>query len=82
MAAPHVSGTAALVMAVGGRARRPGPERVGRLLTQTSRDLWLRGRDPVYGHGLLDAGAAVTERARLLASADLARAARARRTGG
>jgi serine protease len=82
MAAPHVSGTAALVMAVGGRARRPGPERVGRLLTQTSRDLWLRGRDPVYGHGLLDAGAAVTERARLLASADRARAARARRTGG
>ncbi len=84
MAAPHVAGTAALVLAVGGPARRPSPERVARLLTVTARDLWLRGRDHVYGAGLLDAGAAVTERARLLAVAGQARRdrPRTRRTGG
>jgi serine protease len=57
MASPHVAGVAALVLSV-----RPelDPAGVRQLLRQTATDLGLRGRDDVYGDGLVNATAAVT----------------------
>ena len=59
MAAPHVTGAAALVIAsrVLGRGR-PKPSAVVARLRQTVRDLGPPGPDNRYGAGLLDAGAA------------------------
>ena len=60
MAAPHVSGVLALT--VGTRvlgARRPSPRALEEHLERTSRDAGPPGFDHRYGHGLLDAAAAL-----------------------
>jgi len=61
-AAPQVAGAAALMWSV-------NPEltinEVRDILYATAQDLGAEGRDNVYGYGLLDAGAAVAEAARL-----------------
>src|SRR5439155_14897230 len=56
MAAPHVSGAAALLL-----QRKPSltPAQVRDALTRTALDLGAPGRDPQYGAGLLDIAAAV-----------------------
>ncbi|MHB9033920.1 MAG: S8 family serine peptidase, partial [Anaerolineae bacterium] len=56
MAAPHVSGLAALVLAL-----RPGwtPEQVRSLITSTAVDLGDAGYDTSYGWGRINAGAAI-----------------------
>lgn len=54
MAAPHVSGVAALLASQGLR----GEEIVERILSTTT-DLGVPGHDPVFGYGLVDAAAAV-----------------------
>ncbi len=59
MAAPHVSGVAALVMASGRLGYRPSPRVVEEHLERTARDLGAPNFDPRYGHGLLDAAAAL-----------------------
>lgn len=57
MAAPHVAGLAALVMSSG----ITDPGEVRSILESTANDLGPAGRDPKYGHGLIDAEAAVIE---------------------
>jgi serine protease len=60
MAAPHVSGVAALV--IGTRlkiGRNPRPAAIERRLERTALDVGLPGWDPRYGSGLLDAAAAL-----------------------
>jgi len=59
MAAPHVSGVAALVIASRRLGRRPSPRLVEEHLESTARDIGAPGFDPRYGHGLLDAAAAL-----------------------
>lgn len=59
MAAPHVSGVAALLIGSRRLGRRPGPVAVERHLERTARDIGLPGWDPRYGWGLLDAAAAL-----------------------
>ena len=58
MAAPHVSATAALVLASGMLGSDPSPDALERRLAQTTRDLGRPGYDTRYGWGLLDAAAA------------------------
>ena len=58
MAAPHVSATAALVIASGVLGRKPTPAAVEQRLKATARDLGPRGTDTMYGAGMVDAGAA------------------------
>jgi serine protease len=58
MAAPHVSATAALIIASGVLGPHPSPAALERRLKATARDLGPPGPDPLYGAGLLDAGAA------------------------
>jgi serine protease len=58
MAAPHVSATAALVVASGVLGPDPSPEAVEQRLERTARDLGAPGFDPRYGWGLVDAAAA------------------------
>jgi serine protease len=58
MAAPHVSGAAALVLASGVLGPQPTPDAVEARLEATARDLGVPGPDLNYGHGLLDAAAA------------------------
>jgi serine protease len=60
MAAPHVSGAAALVIASGTLGRHPSPDEIERRLDQTARDLGGPGHDSVYGWGLVDAAAATS----------------------
>jgi serine protease len=60
MAAPHVSATAALVIASGVIGPRPTPAQVEARLKLTARDLGTPGRDSRYGAGLVDAARAVT----------------------
>jgi serine protease len=55
MAAPHVAGLAALIMASGVTQ----VDEVQRILQETATDLGPAGFDPRYGHGLVNAGAAV-----------------------
>lgn len=57
MAAPKVSGVAALIY-----AHNPGisPAQVEALLMQTAEDLGKPGFDPMFGHGVVDAYAALT----------------------
>lgn len=57
-AAPVVAGTAALIM-----AEHPelSAEEVAYRITASARDAGESGRDPLYGYGVLDAEAAVTE---------------------
>ena len=59
MAAPHVAGLAALIMGSGRLGRHPAPEAVQRLIESTARDLGAPGFDTEYGHGLIDAAAAL-----------------------
>ena len=56
MATPHVAGTAALLIANG----TTGPDSVREALEKTAKDLGPAGLDDMYGHGLLDAHAALT----------------------
>ncbi len=59
-AAPHVTAAAALVVAVmRARGGRPTPSAVQQRLQETARDIGAPGYDERYGHGLLDAAAAV-----------------------
>jgi serine protease len=60
MAAPHVSATAALVIASGVVGEHPTPAEVTERLEQTARDLGPAGHDTAYGWGLVDAAAATT----------------------
>jgi serine protease len=64
MAAPHVSATAALVVASRVLGSKPTPAAIASRLEQTARDLGPAGRDSRYGWGLLDAGAATAPPAR------------------
>jgi len=59
MAAPHVSGTAALVLASRKLGPKPSPLTLERHLEATARDTGRPGFDPRYGNGLLDAAAAL-----------------------
>jgi serine protease len=59
MAAPHVAGLAAVLIASRRIGPRPSPAAVERLIEQTARDLGAPGYDPRYGHGLIDAAAAL-----------------------
>ena len=58
MAAPHVTGVAALIMATGVIGRNPSPAKLVARLQGTARDLGQPGADRRYGAGLLDAAAA------------------------
>lgn len=58
MAAPHVSATAALIIASGVLGSRPTPGTIEQRLKATARDLGAPGPDPNYGAGMIDAGAA------------------------
>jgi serine protease len=60
MAAPHVSATAALVIASGLIGRNPTPDQVEARLKATARDLGTPGPDSRYGAGMVDAARAVT----------------------
>ena len=58
MAAPHVSGTAALIIASGVLGADPTPAAIEQRLKATARDLGAPGPDNRYGAGLIDAAAA------------------------
>jgi serine protease len=58
MAAPHVSATAALVIASGILGPNPTPAAIERRLETTARDLGPVGPDPHYGWGRIDAARA------------------------
>jgi serine protease len=58
MAVPHVSATAALVIASGVLGADPTPDAVERRLEMTARDLGPVGYDTRYGYGLINAAAA------------------------
>jgi serine protease len=60
MAAPHVSGTAALVIASGVIGPKPTPAAIEARLKATARDLGIPGQDNRYGAGIVDAARAVT----------------------
>lgn len=56
MAAPHVSGLAAMIMAVQGTGN---PSRTLNIIQSTADDLGQRGTDPYYGKGRINAAAAM-----------------------
>jgi serine protease len=58
MSAPHVSATAALVIASGILGPKPTPDAIAARLERTATDLGTPGRDGDYGWGLLNAGRA------------------------
>ena len=58
MAAPHVSATAALIIASGVLGPHPTAHAIERRLESTAKDLGPAGPDSRYGWGLIDAGAA------------------------
>lgn len=58
MAAPHVSATAALVIASKVLGEKPTPSQLTAHLKRTARDLGPKGYDTRYGAGLIDAAAA------------------------
>jgi serine protease len=60
MAAPHVSATAAMIIASGVIGPNPTPGAVELRLKGTAKDLGQPGPDSRYGAGLVDAGRAVT----------------------
>jgi serine protease len=60
MATPHVSATAALVIASGVVGAHPKPLAVERRLERSARDLGAAGYDTRYGWGLVNASAATT----------------------
>jgi serine protease len=59
MAAPHVAGLAALIIASRRLGAHPSPAAVQQLIEQTARDIGPPGYDIRYGHGLIDAAAAL-----------------------
>jgi subtilisin family serine protease len=62
MAAPHVSGVAGLIFSKGGHEGHPAnwsPAEVRSRIESTARDLGKPGKDPVYGHGAINAQSAV-----------------------
>jgi serine protease len=59
MAAPHVAGLATLIIASKRLGRHPRPGAVERLIEGTARDTGPPGFDIRYGHGLIDAAAAL-----------------------
>ncbi len=59
MAAPHVSGVAALLIGSRRLGRKPSPAAIEKRLKATARDIGTPGWDPRYGSGLLDAAAAL-----------------------
>jgi serine protease len=59
MATPHVTGLAALIIGSGRLGRNPAPGPVQRLIERTARDIGPPGFDTSYGHGLIDAAAAL-----------------------
>jgi serine protease len=59
MAAPHVAGLAALIVASNRLGPHPSPAAVQQLIEQTARDVGAPGYDARYGHGLMDAAAAL-----------------------
>jgi len=59
MAAPHVAGLAALIIASKRLGPHPSPVAVQQLIEQTARDIGPPGYDTHYGHGLIDAAAAL-----------------------
>ncbi len=64
MAAPHVTATAALVLATRAAGPDPTPEALIAHLKANARDLGPKGVDTRYGAGLLDAAAATAARRR------------------
>ena len=62
MAAPHVTGVVALLIARGVLGTHPTPEAIERRLTATARDLGRPGADRYYGAGLLDAAGGAARR--------------------
>jgi len=64
MAAPHVSATAALIIASGVLGPNPSPARILSRMNATARDLGAKGTDRRYGHGLVNASAATRPAAR------------------
>jgi serine protease len=69
MATPHVSATAALVIASGVLGPAPAPEALGAHLKATARDVGAPGPDSRYGAGIVDAAAATTTPAAPVAAA-------------
>jgi serine protease len=59
MAAPHVAGLAALIIASRRLGPHPSPAAVQQRIEQTARDIGPPGYDVRYGHGLIDAAAAL-----------------------
>ena len=59
MAAPHVSAIAALLIGTERLGEHPRPGRVATQIRNTARDLGPEGYDSRYGHGLVDAAAAL-----------------------
>ena len=59
MAAPHVAGLAALIIASRVLGPHPSPAAVQQRIEQTARDIGPPGYDVRYGHGLIDAAAAL-----------------------
>ncbi|HYH58945.1 MAG TPA: S8 family serine peptidase [Thermoleophilaceae bacterium] len=59
MAAAHVSATAALVIGSRRLGKNPSRDRLAKHLRRTARDLGADGYDRRYGHGLVDAAAAL-----------------------
>jgi serine protease len=59
MAAPHVTGVVALLLAAKVLGPNPTTQQISRRLTDTARDLGGPGPDRYYGAGLLDAAAAL-----------------------
>jgi subtilisin family serine protease len=62
MAAAHVSGVAALVLASHACGKHPSPYRLTRRIQQTAVDRGLPGDDDFYGAGLLDAALATSSK--------------------
>jgi serine protease len=59
MAAPHVSGLAALIIGTRRLGRHPKPTAIQQLIERTARDIGPPGFDVRYGYGLIDAAAAL-----------------------
>jgi serine protease len=59
MASPHVAALAALIIASKIVGPAPSADAVEKQIEDTARDIGAPGPDPQYGHGLIDAGAAL-----------------------